>query len=75
MLARFDPGYSLSYGYYHCAVCGREWYDDYPFHMPGCQAEAMYIFGPREHPGFTPVELRDHVSELLMSEEVKSRST
>jgi hypothetical protein len=73
MLARFDPEYPLQYGYYSCAVCGREWYDDYPFHMPGCQAEAMYVFGPKQMIDFTPVDLRDHVSHML-SEEVKSRS-
>lgn len=73
MMARFDPEYPLQYGYYSCAVCGREWYDDHPFHMPGCQAEAMYVFGPKQMIDFTPVELRDQVSHML-SEEVKSRS-
>lgn len=74
MKAQFDPGYSLSYGYYHCSVCGREWYGPHMSYVADCLADAVYILGPKEQKALTPIELRDQVSQIL-SEEVKSRST
>ena len=74
MIVKFDPGYPLMYGYYQCDACGREWYDDHPFHMPGCRAEPTYTFGPKEMIDFTPVELRDQVSQIL-SKGVIAKST
>ena len=66
MIVKFDPNYPLMHGYYHCAVCGREWYDDHPFHMAGCQAEPTYTFGPKEMIVLTPIGLRDQVSKILI---------
>ena len=74
MIAKFDPNHPLTYGYYQCDACGREWYDDHPFHVSGCQAESMYIFGPNQRFDLTPIELRDQVSQIL-SKEVIAKST
>ena len=65
MIVKFDPNYPLTYGYYQCDACGREWYDDRPFHMAGCQAEPTYTFGPKERIALTPIELRGQVSKML----------
>lgn len=65
MIVKFDPNYPLMYGCYQCDACGREWYDDHPFHMPGCRGKPTYIFGPKEWIVLTPISLRDQVSKTL----------
>ena len=74
MIVKFGPNYSLTYGYYQCPVCGREWYGPHMSYVADCLADAIYIFGPNEQKALTPIELRDQVSQIL-SKEVIAKST
>ena len=70
--AKFDPAHSLSYGYYQCPSCGREWYDTHAFHTPGCEKYGMggciYMFGANENLDFAPRELHDYIKGILSRE-------
>lgn len=79
MQAKFDQKHPLSYGYYYCPWCMRAWYDTFAFHAIRCEREGMedcvYVFGPNENIGLTPVHLRDQVSELQDAQEVVAKAT
>jgi hypothetical protein len=69
--ARFDLDHDISYGYYECPKCGIAFYGpDVVFHEPDCSDNGFenctYVFGPNEDvASFTPVALRDLVSDML----------